>query len=439
MSETLDSIFEQLINQASLQPVILQRALSVNLSIQIEADDQIWSILITEGSLILDDTTLDSPDLVFTGPEKAWQHMLGSLPEPGYQTLMATIMSGHIQVQGSMVIFNQHLMLLELMLGCIPLPATESTDSESDSESDQINSETKEPAVPELDPIIGRYLNMEFEGTLFRVYFEEAGQGTPLLCLHTAGADGRQYREILRSKAVTDHFRVVVFDLPWHGKSSPPANFMGSTYQLSTDFYVSFVMAFCRSMQLQNPVVMGCSIGGRAVLHLALRHGNNFTAAIGLQSAMHAESGNIDAYTGAAPSPLMRPDVNSQDVAAASVAAIMAPNSPAASRWETLWHYMQGGPGVFLGDLFYYFVDGDLRNGLLDQLDTEKCPIYLLTGEYDLSATPEMTLELADHINATQVQIMKDLGHFPMSENPERFLEYLVPVLTRVREESSEQ
>ena len=28
---------------------------------------------------------------------------------------------------------------------------------------------------------------------------------------------------------------------------------------------------------------------------------------------------------------------------------------------------------------------------------------------------------------------MKDLGHFPMSENPEKFIGYLLPVLEKIR------
>jgi hypothetical protein len=31
---------------------------------------------------------------------------------------------------------------------------------------------------------------------------------------------------------------VIVFDLPWHGKSSPPPGFEGEAYQLTTDLYV---------------------------------------------------------------------------------------------------------------------------------------------------------------------------------------------------------
>jgi pimeloyl-ACP methyl ester carboxylesterase len=120
------------------------------------------------------------------------------------------------------------------------------------------------------------------------------------------------------------------------------------------------------------------------------------------------------------------------EVSSAAMRQIMSPSSPSKEYWETLWYYTQGGPGVFLGDLNYYFEDGDMRNGIAEQIDTEKCPIYLLTGEYDLSAPPKLTEELAELINAQHFQVMKGLGHFPMSENYVEFRNYLLPVLEKI-------
>ena len=42
-----------------------------------------------------------------------------------------------------------------------------------------------------IEPITGRYVTVTLEGIPHRIYFEEAGQGQPLLCLHTAGSDSR--------------------------------------------------------------------------------------------------------------------------------------------------------------------------------------------------------------------------------------------------------
>jgi pimeloyl-ACP methyl ester carboxylesterase len=39
---------------------------------------------------------------------------------------------------------------------------------------------------------------------------------------------------------------------------------------------------------------------------------------------------------------------------------------------------------------------------------------------------------LAEEINATEFQVMKGMGHFPMSENPEAFRGYLLPMLEKI-------
>ena len=348
-------------------------------------------------------------------PLEAWEEVIKANPDIGYQSLAGMVEAGKLKIAGDRLQFTRHLMIFETLIDALRPQHTQDVAPLSE---------------PEFDEIVGRYVRLNVAGKPCRVYFEEAGQGTPLLCLHTAGSDGRQYREILRDPRITKDHRVIVFDLPWHGKSSPPAGFEKTPYMLTTDLYVETVMAVSEALKLDNPIVMGCSIGGRAVLHLALRHGDKFKAAIGLQSALYAASESVK--EGENDFALYRPDVHGSEVAGAQMISLIAPQSPSADKWETVWHYMQGGPGIFLGDLYYYFNDGDLRNGMAKDLDTEKCPLYLLTGEYDLSATPEMTLELAREVGATDVQIMKRMGHFPMSENPEEFKSYLLPVLEKI-------
>jgi pimeloyl-ACP methyl ester carboxylesterase len=82
--------------------------------------------------------------------------------------------------------------------------------------------------------------------------------------------------------------------------------------------------------------------------------------------------------------------------------------------------------------LFYFYkLDGDIR-GRVAEIDTKRCPLFLLSGEYDYSCTPEETLAVASSIPGCEVTIMKGLGHFPMSENPDVFLKHLLPVLEKI-------
>jgi pimeloyl-ACP methyl ester carboxylesterase len=281
--------------------------------------------------------------------------------------------------------------------------------------------------VAELEPIIGRYVTLVLGGRPHRVYFEEAGQGIPLVCLHTAGADGRQFRHLMNDEAVTRHYRVLAFDMPWHGKSLPPAGWQEEEYRLTTRGYVDLIMTFIRTLGLERPVVLGCSIGGKIVLELARLDATAFRALVGLESADYQAPWYDD--TGW----LHRPDVHGGEVCGALMSGLIAPQSPSETRWDTLWMYMVSGPGVFKGDLFFYRADGDFRDRV-SEIDTSSCPLYLLTGEYDFSCTPEDTLRTAARIEGARVTVMKEIGHFPMSENPAQFRTYILPVLDEIRQ-----
>lgn len=277
-----------------------------------------------------------------------------------------------------------------------------------------------------IEPIVGRYLNLELQGKANRIFFEEAGQGIPLVCVHTAGADSRQWRHILNDEEITRHFRVITFDMPWHGKSSPPVGFENEVYALTTQAFMTAIRSFCAALELERPVFMGCSIGGRIVLDLARFHGKDFRSLIGVQCSDH----HVPWYDSGW---LNRPDVHGGEIAAAVVSGMMAPQSPTPNVQETLWMYKQGGPGVFKGDLHFYGTEGDFREQAAAIVNSN-CPLYLLTGEYDYSATPEDTLRTASKIPGAYVKIMKEVGHFPMSENPRQFRKYLMPVLQKIRE-----
>ena len=81
--------------------------------------------------------------------------------------------------------------------------------------------------------------------------------------------------------------------------------------------------------------------------------------------------------------------------------------------------------------MYYYCVDWDAREAI-KAIDTNKCKVSLLTGEYDYSATPEMTKAAADSINGCRFNIMEDIGHFPMIEHYDRFREYLLSELEQM-------
>lgn len=272
------------------------------------------------------------------------------------------------------------------------------------------------------EPIVGGYVYVPYEGYEYRVFYEEAGQGIPLVCLHTAGTDSREWRHQLCDPEINQNFRVIAFDMPRHGKSIPPAGFEKEDYRLTAKFYSEFIMAFCDALGLENPVIMGSSMGGNICLHLALNFEEKLRALIAVEACDYSPGWYI--------SWLHHPHVHGGEACAQSVFGLMAPQSPEDYRWETWWYYSQGGPGIFKGDLYFYSVDHDFRE-MNDQI-SGNVPIYMMTGVYDFACTPEMTEETANKVKGSEAIIMEEIGHFPMSENPEVYKEYLMPVLEKI-------
>jgi pimeloyl-ACP methyl ester carboxylesterase len=280
-----------------------------------------------------------------------------------------------------------------------------------------------------LDAAVGRYIYLDIEGREYRVYFEEAGRGVPMLLQHTAGADGRQWRHVLEDDVLQREFRMIAYDLPYHGKSVPPVDvaWWREEYRLTKPFLMAVPVTLARALDLERPIYMGSSIGGHLAVDLAYHHADAFRAVIGLEAAHTTPGGYVDEF--------YHPEI-SNDFKAHLMYGLMSPTSPERFRHETTWVYSQGAPAVFKGDLYYYSVDHDARE-TAPLIDTNRVSVDILNGEYDWSGTPAMGEALANSIPGARYQTMVGLGHFPMSEDPVRFLDIIRPVLARVRGGSS--
>ncbi len=280
-----------------------------------------------------------------------------------------------------------------------------------------------------IEPIVGRYVTLDVQGVTQRIYFEEAGQGRPVLCLHTAGADTRQWRHLMNDAEVTARNRLIAFDMPWHCKSLPPEGFQAQEYLLTTETYIATVLALIAALGLDRPVLAGCSMGGRIALQLAALHADKFSGFIAIEASDFQPAWyDIDWFD--------RPDAHGGEMGAALVSANISPFAPEVERWNTLWMFMQSGPGVFRGDLSFYTRDDSLIARLC-QIDTAKTPVHLIVGAYDLTCTPEDAQRTADAIPGATLSVMDEVGHFPMSEHPAAFRPFFIEALGKMPEPSA--
>lgn len=275
-----------------------------------------------------------------------------------------------------------------------------------------------------IEAITGRYLTVTIDGAPRRIYFEEAGKGRPVICLHTAGADTRQWRHLMNDSEVTAENRLIAFDMPWHGKSLPPEGFETQEYLLTTEAYIETVLAVVDGLGLDKPALAGCSMGGRIALQLAAQHPDKFSGFIAIEASDFQPAWyDIDWFH--------RPDAHGGEMGASLVSANISPYAPNEERWNTLWMFMQSGPGVFRGDLSFYTKDDSLIP-LLPGIDTAATPVHIIVGAYDLTCTPEDAERTANAIPGATLAVMDQLGHFPMSEHPEGFRPFFIDALKKM-------
>ena len=223
---------------------------------------------------------------------------------------------------------------------------------------------------------------------------------------------------------LTANYRFIAPDMPWHGKSLPPEGWQTQEYLLNTETYVKTVLAFSQALDLTRPIYAGCSMGGRIALQLALQHAKAFSGFIAIEASDFQPAWyDIDWFH--------RPDAPGGEMGAALVSANIAPQAPEAERWNTQWMFMQSGPGVFRGDLSFYTEDDSLV-GQLNKIDTSAAPVHIMVGEYDLTCTPEDARRTAEGIPGATLDVMPEIGHFPMSEHPTRFRPHFVEALARM-------
>lgn len=291
---------------------------------------------------------------------------------------------------------------------------------------------TMEPdfAVGEHCAPVGRYVHLELGGHIHRIYYEEAGQGIPLLLQHTAGSHGTQWRHLLDMPEITDNFRLIAYDLPFHGKSVPPTGkeWWTEQYRLKGEILRSIPVKLSQALDLERPAFMGCSVGGVLALDLAHKNPDAFRATISLEGALKIDADTTDWVH----EHLYHPQV-SNEFKGRLMHSLTAPTAPEAYRRETIQTYMAGWPPVFIGDLFYYADEFNLMD-VAGEIDTSRCAVHILNGEYDFSGSYEKGEEAHQAIKGSTHTKMEGMGHFPMCEDPERFKEYILPILDQIKQ-----
>lgn len=359
-----------------------------------------------DGVVVFEGTA--APDIVLSAADADWAKLLTLPPPPRFQAFTAlAIANPAFTLSGDPLVIAQARAVIERLIELVVLsPAAPA------------------PAVARrMSQIEGRYHRVVLPEGAAEIYVESAGSGRPVLFLHTAGADSRQFHGQLADVALAAEWRLVAPDMPFHGRSMPPEGWQGEPYRLSGARYLGWCAAIIQQVVGEKAIVAGGSMGAALALLLAAERPDLVAGVIAIEPPFRSK-GRRNPYQ-------HHVGVHAGLHNAAFVRGLMSPTSPIDSRRRAAWIYSQGAPEIYAGDLAFYSDEFDGAE-VAPRIDAVRTPVSLLCGTYDYSATPEDGAKLAALIPGADLRVMEGLGHFPMCEHADLFRPHLLAALAHV-------
>jgi pimeloyl-ACP methyl ester carboxylesterase len=277
---------EELATRCREDPEFRRAARYWNGGLRLDIGDVALAVWIRDGEPSAEPLDDASGLVAIGGPSDLWDLVLADIPPRFCNDVLPAAVLG-LQRTGDDVVFWQYY----------PAVARAVELLRSGPAGDRLptpNSASSPAGTPRatFDSPVGRYIHVELQGHDHRIYIEEAGSGIPLLLAHTAGSSSVQWRHLFETTAITDHFHLIAYDLPFHGKSLPPTSrpWWSEEYKLTREFALAVPVALAAALGLDRPAFMGCSVGGQIALDLARYHADDFSAVISLEPALKLDA-----------------------------------------------------------------------------------------------------------------------------------------------------
>ena len=114
-----------------------------------------------------------------------------------------------------------------------------------------------------------------------KIYFEEYGQGEPLILLHGFARTSSDWQSFIPE--FSKHFRVIVWDMRGHGRSTNPDTSIIFRHAVAAQDLLTFM----DTLKLKKAKVIGHSSGGIIILYAATMQPERFDAIVPMSAQMY--------------------------------------------------------------------------------------------------------------------------------------------------------
>lgn len=242
-----------------------------------------------------------------------------------------------------------------------------------------------------------------------RIAFEQKGEGAPIVLLHGALSDSREWRRQLGE--LSDDFTVVAWDAPGCGRSEDPPE----TFRLPD--YADCLAAFIEDIGLVRPHVLGLSFGGGLALELYHRY-PAIPRSLILASAYAGWAGSLppEVVEERLQQLLKLSELPPEQVVEALIPTLFT-KSVSIDVIDEMAAIISEFHPVGMRAMTLAFAGADLN----DMLPTIEVPTLLLYGEADQRSPLNVAKNLHAKIPASRLVIIPGVGHQSNLEAPEIF------------------
>lgn len=249
-----------------------------------------------------------------------------------------------------------------------------------------------------------------------KLHFRESGAGKPLIILH--GLFGFLDNWQTLAKYFSQHYHVYLVDLRNHGRSPHSAAF-------SYPLMAADLLEFINDHQIQDPILMGHSMGGKVAMEFALHHGDRLAKLIVVDIA-----------------PKSYPPHHQEILAGLHAVNLQQMNSRSEIDAAMAPHIAEEGVRQFLSKNIYRREDQSFawRMNLpaieenIEEVGKETSggspfhkPTLFIRGANSRYIKPEKDLEQIQNLfPATRLESIADAGHWVHAEKPKELFDLIV-------------
>lgn len=245
------------------------------------------------------------------------------------------------------------------------------------------------------------------------LHYESIGRGQPIILLHGWINSWDVWREIMITLAETKRYRVYALDFWGFGDSAKASQTQSATFHIES--YVEMVHQFMDSLGIQSAPIFGHSMGGTVALQTSLAYPARVEKVALVGSPIIGKS--LHPFLQLAGYGTVAKLVWRYPIMLHSIMRILLAKDSKKVRTMIFRDVKRTTIESFFRSI------GDLRDtDLRSQLPTLNIPTLGIYGAKDKIVSPMNADLLRSGVKSVEVEVMDHSRHFPMTDEPERFL-----------------